>query len=396
MSFETPLSPECGSYIDGQRYPIATWRGLRGPGKPTVISTLIRSDAAGGHNVPKEGRAWRTARNEAGGTPMPPDPEWEEDNMRVPSGWTDRSRTDIVVRDPVLNPGEERTPWTIVGLCSGVGLLERAIHEVIENYEVAARTVLLSELEEDRRGLLKLRFPDVPDGDIIGTLGTAVPGDPTKGTLDERARAALARHQGATILSAGIPCEADSSARAGKGPKPEEHATRHVMDLVLQAVGVVRPVACLFEDVDEFGRNTAGLAVLVKGLAALGYDSSWRVLAANQVGGAHQRKRIFALAWQRGFTPPPPAGFPHGLGFHDRVEPVNGPVPYANPEWVEGGWGCRRPATGDRADAQFRIEVLGGAVDGPTAMVAADALTLLLLEGRKATLPKYGTSAPKR
>lgn len=99
------------------------------------------------------------------------------------------------------------------------------------------------------------------------------------------------------ILTAGFPCQPISAAGHGAGI----HDDRWLFDDITRAIGnmATRPRLCLFENVPRLLSIGGGnaMASVVHGLAALGYMGSWRTLRASAVGAAHQRERVFIVAY---------------------------------------------------------------------------------------------------
>jgi len=91
-------------------------------------------------------------------------------------------------------------------------------------------------------------------------------------------------------ITAGYPCQPFSCAGKRKGSDDE----RHLWPYIKQAVGVIRPHWCFFENVE--GHISMGLSTVVSDLEGLGYAVSWGLFSAAEVGAPHGRKRVFILA----------------------------------------------------------------------------------------------------
>ena len=93
------------------------------------------------------------------------------------------------------------------------------------------------------------------------------------------------------VLSAGVPCQPASLAGKRRGKKDD----RWLWDAVLDVVGRVQPVWCIFENplgilsLDEFG------GVLLR-LESFGYQVRAFSVPANAVGAKHRRQRVFIVA----------------------------------------------------------------------------------------------------
>ncbi|WP_258040144.1 DNA cytosine methyltransferase, partial [Streptomyces sp. SM1] len=93
------------------------------------------------------------------------------------------------------------------------------------------------------------------------------------------------------VVCGGYPCQPFSSAGKRKGTADE----RHIWPDIARALGVLRPRLAVFENVA--GHLSLGFDTVLGDLAALGFDARWCTLRASDVGAAHQRKRLFVLAW---------------------------------------------------------------------------------------------------
>lgn len=92
------------------------------------------------------------------------------------------------------------------------------------------------------------------------------------------------------ILIAGYPCQPFSAAgkRAGK------EDPRHLWPWIADGIRLLRPRMCFFENVE--GHISLGLREVVGELEQMGYEVSWGIFSAREVGAPHQRKRVFILA----------------------------------------------------------------------------------------------------
>jgi len=155
----------------------------------------------------------------------------------------------------------------IGSLCSGYGGLDLAALAAFGG-EMAWH----AETDPDAARVLAHRFPAVPNlGDITATDWTTVP------PVD--------------VLTAGYPCQPLSAAGQRKG----EDDARWIWPHVLRAVRVLRPRVVLLENVA--GHLSLGFGTVLGQLSECGFDAEWLVLAASALGAAHERKRLFVLAW---------------------------------------------------------------------------------------------------
>ncbi|MFI6640124.1 DNA cytosine methyltransferase [Streptomyces sp. NPDC050504] len=93
------------------------------------------------------------------------------------------------------------------------------------------------------------------------------------------------------IACGGYPCQPFSLAGRLKGTSDE----RHLWPDIARALRVLRPQLAIFENVANHLR--LGFDQVLRDLARLGFDARWCTLRASDVGAAHQRKRLFVLAW---------------------------------------------------------------------------------------------------
>jgi DNA (cytosine-5)-methyltransferase 1 len=140
------------------------------------------------------------------------------------------------------------------------------------------RTVCAVEIEPYCQRVLAQRQRDghlepFPIWDDIRTFD----GTPWRGSVD--------------VISGGFPCQDISSAGRGAGLSGDRSGLWFEM---LRVIGEVRP-AWVFAENSPMLR-TRGLAVVLQGLAGLGYDACWGVLGADDVGAPHKRKRIWVVA----------------------------------------------------------------------------------------------------
>lgn len=152
-------------------------------------------------------------------------------------------------------------------LCTGYGGLDMAAQHVF-----GGSLAWVADNDPGASRILAHRFPGVPN---LGDL-TAV---------DYRAVEPV------DILTGGYPCQPFSSAGKRKGTKD----ARHIWPDIARALGVLRPRIAVFENVA--GHLSLGFDTVLADLAALGFDAEWRCVRASDIGAAHQRNRLFVLAW---------------------------------------------------------------------------------------------------
>ena len=92
------------------------------------------------------------------------------------------------------------------------------------------------------------------------------------------------------IITGGYPCQPFSAA----GKRQGEDDSRHLWPHIRRHVRTINPLQCFFENVE--GHISLGLNSVISDLAEDGYDSTWGIFSAEEVGAPHQRKRVFILA----------------------------------------------------------------------------------------------------
>ena len=175
-----------------------------------------------------------------------------------------------------MNGGKDvdHTPKpSIVSFCTGYGGIERGLELVfggvtpiasceIESYAI---TNLVTKME---KGFV------VPHP--IHTDVKTFPGEYFCGKVD--------------ILTGGYPCQPFSMAGKRLGAEDPRHLWPHIA----RQIRAMRPLWCFFENVE--GHITEGLQEVIHDLGDLGYESTWGIFSAAEVGAPHQRNRVFILA----------------------------------------------------------------------------------------------------
>jgi DNA (cytosine-5)-methyltransferase 1 len=161
---------------------------------------------------------------------------------------------------------------TVISFCSGYGGLERGLdlagvkHRVIAYVEIEAFAIanLVSKMESGQL---------VP-APIFTDLKT-FPAHLFRDCVD--------------IITGGYPCQPFSA--AGKRLGTED--PRHLWPYILDHIKAIRPVRCFFENVE--GHISLGLREVIGDLESAGYNSTWGIFSAAEVGAPHQRKRVYIL-----------------------------------------------------------------------------------------------------
>lgn len=92
------------------------------------------------------------------------------------------------------------------------------------------------------------------------------------------------------ILTAGYPCQPFSNAGLRKGANDE----RHIWPSIKEIISQLRPRIVILENVR--GHLTLGFKEVLKDLTEIGYDASWAIVRASDVGAPHRRERLFIIA----------------------------------------------------------------------------------------------------
>lgn len=202
---------------------------------------------------------------------------------------------------------------TVGSICSGYGGLDMAVRRVF-----GARVAWNCDNDARARRILTHHHPDLP-----------LYGDLTQ--LD------WSDIEPPSILTAGYPCQPFSAAGKRLGTSDERHIWPHIAE----AVRVLRPWVCIFENVA--GHLSMGIGDVLGDLASLGYDTRWGCVRASDVGAPHHRKRVFIVAVDAGRQPGP-----EGRG--ERSADAAG-------EWSCGEPGGRRGLPADASDDGRSISI---------------------------------------
>jgi site-specific DNA-cytosine methylase len=162
---------------------------------------------------------------------------------------------------------------THISLCAGYGGIDLGLKRAIPSL----RTIAFSEIESFAcANLVSKMEKGFLDSAPIWTDLKRFPWSEFRDRVD--------------ILSGGYPCQPFSSAgkRAGK------EDPRHLWPWIADGIRILRPKVCFFENVE--GHISLGLSSVISDLEELGYQVSWGIFSAREVGAPHQRKRVFILA----------------------------------------------------------------------------------------------------
>ena len=99
------------------------------------------------------------------------------------------------------------------------------------------------------------------------------------------------------ILSGGYPCQPFSAA----GKRLGKDDPRHLWPYIADGVRLMQPRLCFFENVE--GHISLGLREVIEELESIGYQTTWGIFSASEVGATHRRKRMFILAHTKSCKP---------------------------------------------------------------------------------------------
>jgi len=181
------------------------------------------------------------------------------------------------------------------------------------------RTVCAVEWEPYPASVLVARqndglLPPFPIWDDIQTFD----GRPWRGVVD--------------VVSGGFPCQDISSAGKGAGIDGERSGMWREMARIICEV---RPRFVLVENSPML--TSRGLGRVLGDLAEMGFDAKWGVLGAADVGGPHQRDRIWIVGWRDIF----PYTELHGLGWlEQQSEGVEETIDVSHTSKIRKQWKC--------------------------------------------------------
>lgn len=172
---------------------------------------------------------------------------------------------------------------TVISFCAGYGGIERGLelagieHRVLAYVEIEAFAIanLVAKMEQG----------ELVPAPIYTDIKT-FPSDLFRDSVD--------------IITGGYPCQPFSVAGRATTTKESFSDPRHLFPYILDHVRTIRPAQCFFENVE--GHINRGLESVLQDLEGAGYDSTWGIFSAEEVGAPHQRKRIFILANANGYA----------------------------------------------------------------------------------------------
>ena len=159
---------------------------------------------------------------------------------------------------------------THLSLFSGIGGIDLAAHWA------GFETVQFVERDQFCQKVLAKNFPGVPIHDDVTTFDGN-------------------RCRGVDLVSAGFPCQPHSLA----GKRLASGDERDLWGEVVRILGEAKPRWFLGENVPGLLTSESGrfFGRVVDDLAALGFSVGWCVYGACDIGAAHERERVFVLAY---------------------------------------------------------------------------------------------------
>ena len=161
---------------------------------------------------------------------------------------------------------------TVLSLCTGYGGIERGLS--LAGFEHRTVAVLEIEAYAIANLLAKMETGQLVPAPVWTDLKT-LPAHCFRDRVD--------------LLLAGYPCQPFSAAGLRKGTEDP----RHLWPYIKRHIETIRPVRCFFENVE--GHISLGLREVIEDLESLGYQTTWGIFSASEVGALHQRKRIYIL-----------------------------------------------------------------------------------------------------
>ncbi|WP_254513856.1 DNA cytosine methyltransferase [Anatilimnocola floriformis] len=140
------------------------------------------------------------------------------------------------------------------------------------------------------------------------------------------------------IITGGFPCQDVSSAGKRAGI---DGARSGLWTHYARLISELRPTVCIIENVR--GLFNRGFGRVLNDLADCGYDAEWRTLRACDYGLAHNRQRVWIVAYPTGFRCSADAEQPQAVGnMGERTQP------HGTADWL-GVWVARQRASTERA-----------------------------------------------
>lgn len=178
--------------------------------------------------------------------------------------------------------------YNVLSLFSGIGGFELAAEIVNHKYkdknkdvEKIFNTVCLVEIDSFCRKILNKNFPNIP---IIEDVKDV--------SIESIKQLGIQRIDG---IVGGFPCQPFSFA----GKKQGEDDERFLWGEFTRIICLFQPKWFAFENVKGLLSNAEGgtFKRILWSISELGYDAQWHTISVSSIGGIHQRKRVFLLAY---------------------------------------------------------------------------------------------------
>ena len=156
----------------------------------------------------------------------------------------------------------------ILDLFSGIGGFSLGLERA------GMRTIAFCEVDPVCRRVLQKHWPDVPVFEDVKTL------------------TAKDIHETVDVICGGFPCQDISLAGKGAGLAGERSGLWYEYRRLIEEI---RPRYVIIENVAAL--RSRGLDQILWSLAEIGYSAEWHCIPASAVGAAHQRDRIWIVAY---------------------------------------------------------------------------------------------------
>ncbi len=169
------------------------------------------------------------------------------------------------------------SPWRTLDIFSGIGGFTVAAEKV---WGSDLETLAFCEIDPHARKILAKHWPSVPIyQDIAEISAERLRRDGITGAVD--------------LICGGFPCQDVSSAWAGPGL---DGARSGLWSEYARIIYEFKPRYVVIENVANLRKR--GLGIVLDDLARGGYNASWQIVGANDVGAPHERKRMWIVAWR--------------------------------------------------------------------------------------------------
>jgi len=167
-------------------------------------------------------------------------------------------------------------PLNVLSVCSGVGGLDRGLHDALGRAGFAPRTVCYVEREAYAAAVLVARMEEgrLDPAPVWSDLGSFDP-RPWRGLVD--------------CITGGYPCQPFSVAGKQRAHEDERHLWPRIAELIEQ----LEPRLVCFENVSNHLR--LGGREVLGDLQRMGYRTAASLWRASDVGAPHRRERLFLV-----------------------------------------------------------------------------------------------------